>query len=84
MRAHVATAAKPVVLPSLAPAAAPDTLRPVHTRTRVYTGSSDLKIQNAIVCIVPHSMVILKIYLPDTSQRSFMIYFLPVLAGDDD
>ena len=46
--------------------------------------SSDLKIQNAIVCIVPGSMVILKIYLPDVNQESFMIYYLPIMAGPDD
>ena len=46
--------------------------------------ASDLKIQNAIVCVVPGSMVILKIYLPDVNQESFMIYYLPVMADPDD
>ena len=46
--------------------------------------SSDLKINNAIVCVVPNAMVILKIYLNDDSAQSFMIYYLPILAGADD
>ena len=40
--------------------------------------SSDLKIQNAIVCVVPGKMVILKIYLHDGNAQSFLIYYLPV------
>jgi hypothetical protein len=36
--------------------------------------ASDLKIQNAIVCVVPGQMVILKIYLQDDSAQSFLIY----------
>ena len=40
--------------------------------------SSDLKIQNAIVCVVPGQMVILKIYLQDGNAQSFLIYYLPV------
>ena len=46
--------------------------------------ASDLKIQNAIVCVVPNTMVILKIYLNDETAQSFMIYYLPVLAGVED
>ena len=46
--------------------------------------ASDIRIQNAIVCVVPNAMVILKIYLNDESAQSFMIYYLPVLAGADD
>ena len=50
--------------------------------------SSDLKIQNVIICIVPNSMVILKIYLPDVvadiRHHSFMIYYIPVVADPDD
>ncbi len=44
---------------------------------------SDLKIQNAIVCVAPDSMVVLKIYLPDSENGSFLIFYLPVLVGDD-
>ena len=40
--------------------------------------SSDLRIQNAIVCIVPGQMVILKVYLQDDSAQSFLIYYIPV------
>ena len=40
--------------------------------------ASDLKIQNAIVCVVPGKMVILKIYLHDGNAQSFLIYYLPV------
>lgn len=50
--------------------------------------SSDLKIQNAIVCISPNEMVILKIYLPDVvtdiRQHSYMIYYIPTMADPDD
>jgi hypothetical protein len=46
--------------------------------------SSDLKIQNAIVCVVPSAMVILKIYLQDDTASSFLLYYLPVLAGADE
>ena len=46
--------------------------------------SADIKIQNAIVCIVPGAMVVLKIYLPDKEQSSFMIYYLPVQADPND
>ena len=47
--------------------------------------ASDLKINNAIVCVVPNTMVILKIYLHhDDSGQSFLIYYLPVLAGTAD
>lgn len=45
--------------------------------------ASDLRIQNAIVCVVPSAMVILKIYLHDQSAQSFMIYYLPVSARDE-
>ena len=58
----------------------------VRKLLRVLTSlsSSDLKINNAIVCVVPGVMVILKIYLQDDTGQSFMIYYLPVLAGADD
>ena len=45
---------------------------------------SDLRIQNAIICVVPGSMVVLKIYLADESNESFIIYYLPVLALSTD
>lgn len=46
--------------------------------------ASDLRIQNAIICVVPNSMVIIKIYLHDQSAQSFLIYYLPVVVQDDD
>ena len=46
--------------------------------------SSDLRIQNAIVCIAPNSMVILKIFLPDTEMQSYVVYCLPAIMLPDD
>lgn len=46
--------------------------------------ASDLRISNAIFCVVPRRLVILKIYLQDETASSFMIYYLPVRAGEDD
>ena len=43
--------------------------------------ASDLKIQNAIVCVVPGQMVILKVYMQDDSAGSFIIYYMPCTRG---
>ena len=45
--------------------------------------SSDLRIQNAIVCVAPGQMLILKVYLQDDSGQSFLIYYLPVGVDED-
>ena len=45
--------------------------------------ASDLKIQNAIVCVVPGQMVILKVYMQDDSAGSFIIYYIPCTHEED-
>lgn len=48
---------------------------------KVLTGliASDVKIQNAIICVAPSASLVLKVYLHDSSGQSFIIYYLPVM-----
>lgn len=79
---HHPTADHPAGAPALTASASVEVKKLLRVLQSL--SASDLKIHNAIVCIVPGSMVILKIFLPDQSQQSFITYYLPVMAGPDD
>ncbi|KAL1520795.1 hypothetical protein AB1Y20_022359 [Prymnesium parvum] len=45
---------------------------------------SDMRICNSIICVVPDKMVVLKVFLPDESQQSSLIFYLSVLSSGFD
>lgn len=40
-----------------------------------------MRICNSIVCVVPDKMVVLKVFLPDDAQHSYLIFYLSVLSS---
>mmetsp|Transcript_40230 Transcript_40230/g.106427 ORF Transcript_40230/g.106427 Transcript_40230/m.106427 type:complete len:90 (-) Transcript_40230:3-272(-) len=45
---------------------------------------ADMRICNSIICVVPEKMVVLKVFLPDDSQQSSLIFYLSVLSSGFD
>ena len=43
-----------------------------------------MTIHNAIVCVVPNGMVVLKVFLPDEKGLSSLIYYVSALAAGVD